>query len=86
MKLGWALARLADCLAACLISLPAFAQSDVSELEKRVLSGDLSPEDAIIEYCEGNTGDKTQDAFCSCPEEALQLLQQRLKSHRMDAS
>ncbi len=82
MKLNRAVA----CLAACLTSMAAAAQTDVSELEARVLTGELSPEVAIAEYCEGDTLDKTQDAFCSCPEEALRLLEQRLKLHRMDAS
>lgn len=88
MKPGWALAG----LAACVTGMPAVAQSDVTELadvtelEQRVLSGELSPEAAISAYCEGDSRDKTQDAFCACPEEALRLLEQRLKSHRMDAS
>lgn len=82
MNPGWALAGLAGCV----ISMPALAQSDVSELEKSVLSGELSPQDAISAYCGGETGDKTQDAFCSCPEEALRLLEQRLKSYGIDAS
>jgi len=82
MKLNRAIA----CSAACVTSMAAVAQTNVSELETRVLSGDLSPEAAIIEYCEGDTLDKTQDAFCACPEDALRLLEQRLKSHRMDAS
>ncbi|PHR22081.1 MAG: hypothetical protein COA37_12430 [Hoeflea sp.] len=94
MKPGWALAG----LAACVTGMPALAQSDateradvtalvdVTELEQRVLSGELSPEAAISAYCEGDSRDKTQDAFCACPEEALRLLEQRLKTHRMDAS
>lgn len=88
MKPGWALAG----LAACVTGLPALAQSDVTELadvtelEQRVLSGEMSPEAAINAYCEGESRDKTQDAFCACPEEALRLLEQRLKTHRMDAS
>lgn len=82
MKPGWALAG----LAACVTGMPALAQSDVAELEKRVLSGEMSPEAAISVYCEGESRDKSQDAFCACPEEALRLLEQRLKTHRMDAS
>ena len=80
MKLSWALVG----LAACVTSMPVLAQSDVSELERRVLSGELTPQDAISGYCGGDTRDKTQDAFCSCPEEALRLLERRLKIHRMD--
>ena len=82
MKPGWALAG----LAACVTGMPALAQSDVAELERRVLSGEMSPEAAVSVYCEGESRDKSQDAFCACPEEALRLLEQRLKTHRMDAS
>ncbi|MEM5473339.1 hypothetical protein WNZ14_16535 [Hoeflea sp. AS60] len=66
--------------------MPASADLGVTELEARVLSGEVTPEAAIIEYCEGETGGMTQDAFCSCPEEALRLLQERLKSHRLQPS
>lgn len=64
----------------------AAAGSDTSELDARVLSGELSPEDAIAEYCKQETRDKTQDAFCSCPDDALRLLEQRLKSHGQNAT
>ena len=62
------------------------AAMDVGELETLVLSGEITPENAIAAYCEAESVDKTQDAFCACPEEALQVLKDRLKSARMDAS
>ena len=82
MKLISALA----CSGVCVSGLVFAAQLDVTELEDRVLSGEVTPQAAIMEYCGDETLDKTQDAFCSCPDEALRLLEQRLESHRMDAS
>ncbi|WP_339761976.1 hypothetical protein [uncultured Hoeflea sp.] len=82
MKLTLVLA----CSGACVSGLAAAAGLETSDLETRVLSGELTPESAIIEYCKGETLDKTQDAFCSSPDEALQLLEQRLHFHRMDQS
>lgn len=75
-----------SCVVACVSSGVAVAQTDVADLEARVLSGDLSPAAAIFEYCMGESLDKTQDAFCSSPDEALRLLEQRLNSHRIDAN
>ena len=82
MKLAVALV----CSGACVSSMVAAAGLDATDLETRVLSGEVTPEAAIIEYCKGETLNKIQDAFCSSPDEALRLLQQRLDSHRMDDS
>lgn len=82
MKLTLVLA----CSGVCVSSMVSAAGLDATELETRVLSGGVTPEAAIIEYCKGETLDKTQDAFCSSPDEALQLLEQRLHLHRMDES
>lgn len=82
MKLPLVLA----CSGACVSTLVAAAGLEATDLETRLLSGEVTPETAIIEYCKGETLDKTQDAFCSSPDEALQLLEQRLKLDRMDES
>ena len=74
------------CSGACITSMVAAAGLDATELEARVLSGEVTPEAAIIEYCKGETGGMTQDAFCSCPEEALRLLEERLNLHRQQPS
>lgn len=71
---------------AWITSIAAVAQTGVQELETRVLSGKLSAEAAISEYCSQESSGKSQDAFCSCPEEALRLLEERLKSHRTNSS
>ena len=83
--------RLALALACGLASTASTASAglaagpDVAELETLVLSGELTPKAAIAEYCRGETADKTQDAFCSSPGEALRLLEDRLRSYREDA-
>jgi hypothetical protein len=73
-------------LGACMTSLVAAAGLDATDLETRVLTGETTPKAAITEYCLGESVDKNQDAFCSCPDEALRLLEQRLNLRRMDAT
>lgn len=74
------------CSGACVTSMVAAAGLNVTELEARVLAGEVTPETAIMEYCKAEPLDMTQDAFCSCPDEALRLLKERLNLYRMDGS
>lgn len=72
--------------ALCTASVVVAAELDVGNLEAPVLSGELAPAAAIAAYCEGETSDMTQDAFCACPDDALHLLEDRLKAFLADAS
>ena len=63
MKLNWAL----FCSSACVSGTAAVAQTGISELESRVLSGDLSPKAAIIEYCKGRLWTKPKMHFVRAP-------------------
>jgi len=74
------------CSGACVSSLVFAAELDVTELEARVLSGEVTPEAVIAEYCEGDSMNMAQDAFCACPDDALRLLEDRLKASYPDAS
>jgi hypothetical protein len=70
----------------CTAGVVVAAELDVGNLEARVLSGELAPAAAIAVYCEGETLNMTQDAFCACPDDALRLLEDRLKASFTDAS
>lgn len=61
---------------------PAVAELDISDLEAQVLSGQITPEMGITVFCGSESTDMTEDAFCSCPEEALRLLKQRIRLHQ----
>lgn len=52
----------------------------ILELERQLYAAEITPEAAVKTYCTEIT-DKQQDAFCSCPEEAVKLLRQQLKQH-----
>lgn len=56
---------------AFLVSLPLI-------LEEQLRGGAISPNEAIERYCSSESTSKQQDAFCACPEEALELLRKRL--------
>ncbi|MEQ9021142.1 MAG: hypothetical protein RLN82_00090 [Pseudomonadales bacterium] len=73
-------------LATLLANSSSAAELNEGDLEARVLSGEITPEAAILEYCQGDSTEMAQDAFCSCPEEALGILKERLKAYRLDAS
>ncbi len=52
----------------------------VQVLEELLRSGKLSPEEAVVEYCAQESADKQMDAFCACPEVAVEVLRQRLEA------
>ena len=37
-------------------------------------------EEAVAEYCAQESADKQMDAFCACPEVAVEVLRQRLEA------
>lgn len=50
-----------------------------TELERQLLSGEITPEQAVASYCAGESTTKQMDAFCVCPELAVEWLRERLE-------
>ena len=51
---------------------------DLAELESLLRAGLLTPEQAVALYCATESTGKQHDAFCACPEDAVQQLYEQL--------
>lgn len=51
---------------------------DMATLEHWLSTGRITPEQAVAQYCSQETTSKQMDAFCACPEDAVQRLREAL--------
>ncbi|MCP4289275.1 MAG: hypothetical protein GY792_33450 [Gammaproteobacteria bacterium] len=64
-------------LTTLVLSLAAEAHS--LPLEDQLRTGLISPEDAVAIYCAKDSHSMQMDAFCACPEEAIEQLRKALE-------